>query len=242
MLTAGCGGAGGGPAPAASLQPARASSSATGVAIRSTSAPASGAISKARFAAFAQAVDLTAADVPGANASSSRRERPEHQPARCGDVSAVHQLGEVKSPKLIRGVGLEREEIRSAVTLMSSPLVAAADIAFAQTTTVRACYSRILRERFAGRSFSGTRVANLSLSPLPVQARGADRSVGVRLEVSITPAHSETSIPIYFDVLAFTLGPVEVNLQTSSAIQPEPATTESQLLSLLLHRAEAHAP
>jgi len=124
---------------------------------------------------------------------------------------------------------------------MSSPATAAADIASAHSTAVLACYSRLLRARFAGRSFSGSHVSNVSLSPLPVQARGAAWSVGVRI-VAITPPHGETSIPIYFDVLAFTLGPVEINLQASSAVQPEPSTTETQLLSLLLHRAEAYTP
>ena len=122
---------------------------------------------------------------------------------------------------------------------MSSPLAAARDIASVRSAAVRACYARALRERFAGRSFSGARVANISLSPLPVQALGADGSAGIRVSVSITPAHSETSVPLFFDVLAFTLGPVEINLQAFSAIQPEPSTTETQLLSLLVRRAEA---
>ena len=122
---------------------------------------------------------------------------------------------------------------------MSSPATARADIASARGAAGLACYSRILRERFTGRSFSGSRVSSVSLSPLPVEARGTDGSVGVRIAVSITPAHSETSIPIYFDVLAFTLGAVEINLQAFSAIQPEPSTTETQLLSLLVRRAEA---
>jgi len=242
-LAVGCGGASGGPAPAASPPTGSAAGSATAVAIRSTGTPAS-PVSRARLIAYANAVNLSAADVPGASASSSQRQRQRQsrEPVHCGDVASAHELGEVKSPKLVRGTGLEREEIRSAVTLMSSRTIAAADLASARSTAVLACYSRILRARFAARSFkSGARVANVSVSPLPVQARGADGSVGIRIAVGITPEGSETSIPVYFDALAFALGPVEVTLQAFSAIQPEPSTTETQLMSLLVDRARARA-
>jgi hypothetical protein len=239
-MAAGCAGASGGPASSASPTPGGRSGSARAVAIRSPSPTASAWISKARLVAFARAVNLTAADVPGAQASASRREPPDHEPAHCGEVGNAHELGNVRSPKLIRGTGLEREEIHSAVALMSSTVIAARDVASARSTGVRACYARILRERFAGRSFKGARVANVSLSPLPVPAPGSDGSAGLRFAVSITPAHSETSIPIYFDLLAFTLGPVEVSLQALSAIQPEPPTTERQLVLLLVDRAEAY--
>ena len=126
------------------------------------------------------------------------------------------------------------------MALLSSAALAARDVASARSTAVRACFARILRQRFAGRSIRGARVASISLSPLPAQAPGTDGGAGLRVTVNITPAHSETSIPIYVDLLAFTLGPVEVSLQALSVVQPEPSTTERQLLLLLVDRAEAY--
>ena len=72
-----------------------------------------------------------------------------------------------------------------------------------------------------------------------MRAPGADASVGLRIVITLTPPSSETQIPIYLDILGFTLGPTGVSLSAMSVVQPEPATTEQQLLSLLLRRAEA---
>jgi hypothetical protein len=51
---------------------------------------------------------------------------------------------------------------------------------------------------------------------------------------------NEVSVPIYVDVLGFAIGRAEVALTAMSVTQPVPASTEQELLTLLLARARAH--
>lgn len=57
--------------------------------------------------------------------------------------------------------------------------------------------------------------------------------------MTVTCTYSEMSVPVYIDFFVFTLGPAEVTVTAASPIQPEPETTDRQLMQLLLDRAKA---
>jgi len=215
---------------------------ATNVANTSTPWRASAPITKARALAFARAVNLTAADVPEAKASH-RRESPEREHAQCGFSGPQHELVGAQSPKLTRGTELEVEEIRSGVNVVRGAHYAAGDIAVLRSAKGRACLERNLIRDYldhtVGNRADDARIGGIRLSPLPVQAPGTSGSAGVRITETVTYADSETAIPVYIDFLAFTLGPAEVTVTAVSPVQPEPETTDRQLMQLLLERAKS---
>jgi hypothetical protein len=202
-------------------------------------------LTAARAVAFARAVNLTAADIPGARIvrRSEGHGNPDEQRQlrRCGGTTRPgRKLTETPSPKFTRGAELESEEIRSYVTVLANGRPAVTEFAPLERAVVRECVARILTRRFAEKAVREARWGRFSVSRLPVQAPGADATIGVRVATTLTLTFSEVSVPIYFDVLGFASGPAAVAVSAVSVTQPAPAATEARLLSLLLARADAH--
>jgi hypothetical protein len=241
VLPAGCGGSG----PQSDhpgTEPANGGIHATNVASSSAPWRQTAPITKARALAFAHAVNLTAADVAEAKVSH-KRESPDHERAQCGLAGPQHELVGAQSPKLTRGSELEVEEISSGVNVVRGARYAASDIAVLRSAQGRACLKRDLIRHYldhtVGKRADDARIGKIQLSPLPVQAPGTSGSVGVRITETVTYTYSETSIPVYIDFFVFTLGPAEVTVTAVSPVQPEPETTDRQLMQLLLGRAKA---
>ena len=241
VLAAGCGSSGPeGDHP--STEPGNGATHATNVANSSAPWRESAPITKARALAFARAVNLTAADVPETKASH-RRESPDHEHTPCGLAGPQHELVSVPSAKLTRGTELEVEEISSGVDVVRGEHYAASDIAVLRSAKGRGCLERDLIRHYldhsVGKRADDARIGRIGLSPLPVHAPGTSGSAGVRITVTVTYTYSETSVPVYIDFFVFTLGPAEVTVTAASPIQPEPETTDRQLMQLLLERAKA---
>jgi hypothetical protein len=201
---------------------------------------------KAEALAFARAVNLRAADLPGA-AVSHRKDRSDtartrREFDRCERLARHgRKLVDLGSPEFARGEELEKEEIASGVTIVASGRAAAREVALFASRAVRECIVRALSRRFASLIVHGASFEHFRASLLPVRASGAAATIGVRFSTALRIPISEVSVPLYVDLLAFARGPAEVALIAASATQPVPATTEHQLLSLLLSRADAHA-
>ncbi len=238
-LLVGCGSgnaAPGKPAPAKSAAPASSSTKPVG----------SPKITRARALVFARAVNLRAADIPGA--SISRKKEVQRKPTDPGErrelahcesaVRRVHRLIEAQSPQFTRGEELEKEEIRSYVTVRIDGRQAAPELSPLKSRGVRECVARVLTRRFADRSIREAKWGRFTVAELPVQAPGTDGTIGIRVATTLTLSFSEVSVPIYFDVLGFASGPVGIALSAVSVTQPVPAATEQRLLSLLLARAK----
>ncbi len=243
-LLAGCGGqqastglAGSGAAGTSASRPPRGS----------TTAPvAPPNLTKTEALEFARAVDFTAADIPGATISR----KPEHSTdpgerdelARCERVAKHGRaLVETGSPRFVRGQELEAEEIRSYVTVVGAGRSAAREVALFASRSVRECVARVFSRRFAGETVKGATWGRVAVSPLAIQAPGADAAVGIRINATLTIPYNEVTVPIYADVLAFAIGPAEVAMSATSITQPVAAATEQQLLAVLLTRARTHA-
>lgn len=241
VLVAGCG--------SSARQSSRPSSGPDSAAIHATdvassSAPwrASAPVTKARALAFARAVNLTAADVPEAKASHRHESQGDEQEP-CGLAGRRQELAGVGSPTLTRGSELELEEIKSSADVVSSERFAVRDVAVLRSTAGRGCLEHYLSRRYlrhaVGRRAFDAHIAQIRLSPLPVQAPGTSGSAGLRITMTVSSSESETSVPVYIDFFVFTLGPAEVTVSAASAVQPEPETTDKQLVSLLLQRAKS---
>jgi hypothetical protein len=204
-------------------------------------------LTKAEAAAFARAVNLTPADVPGAVVSQEKhgskagddRVRLDRCERLLNHVQP-HELVHRGSPPLTRGEELEREWIASYVAVVPDVRAAAREVARFGSRNARACIARALSVRFAKTFVHGARFGRFSASSLPVPAPGASATVGVRFSSALMIPVSEVSVPIYIDLLGFARGPAQVALVAASVTQPVPSSTEHQLLSVLVSRAESH--
>jgi hypothetical protein len=197
---------------------------------------------RAEALAFGRAVNLVAADIPGAKISrKKKRKSSSNEDLHCeGPAGRGRKLAEVGSPRLTRGTELETEEISSHVTVRPDARAAANDLAWLRVSGAPECIARALSRRFGGRTISEGHWGRFTASSLPAQVPGAAGTIAFRISTTLSFPVSEVSVPIYFDVFGFTSGPAEVALFAASATQPVPAATEQRLLSLLLVRALAH--
>jgi hypothetical protein len=206
-----------------------------------------GAPSRAQALAFADAVNLSAGDIPeasvekkhGAAATASER-RASQACERRASRRNPHTIAEASSPKLKRGQELEIERVTSSVSVLGSAQAVARQFALLSSPPVRACLARVLAHSLDDRRIREAHWGHVSISRLPVDAPGTSATVGLRVLTPLELPFSEVTVPFYEDVLGFAIGRAQVVLVAASATQPVPATTEQELLSLLLARARAH--
>lgn len=196
--------------------------------------------------ALARAIDLRPADVPGFGVSSSHEheatseKRLEHELLRCvGGLSADTQVAELSSHAFERQVGMRAEGVQSGVTVQRTPALAARELEVIHGPRVHTCLTHYLDLLLAGRRLGPGRMTPVSISQGTPPASGAAGSFAFRIRSTIVTRG--VAIPIYFDLLGFVVGPVQVTLFTDGLPQPFPAATEEKLFLLLLARAKAHA-
>ena len=213
-----------------------------------TAPPVAGGSSpdKSQALAFARAVNLTAADVPGFKATSehhsetSTEKRHERELQSCtgGGLEAGQSIAQESSPafKLERGV-LDLS-VNSEVSVARTPAIAAKDLATIRSSHFRTCLTRYLDLLFGEQDRRGTTVGPISIVQGTPPASGASGSFGWRITATITARG--VKLPFYQDMLGFVYGSAEISLVSSGALRPFPAAIEQQLFSLLLERAKAH--
>jgi hypothetical protein len=201
-------------------------------------------LTRSQAIAFARAVNLTAADVPGFTAT--RREHKtaaekggERELVRCaGALNADEKLLEISSTKFKRGHEIPVVDVSSEVSVARTPALAEKELAAIRGPRARACVSRYLDRLFKGKELRGASISPVSISSGTPPAPGATGSFAWRIEVRFT-VHS-IQIPLYFDILGFVYGPAQVSLFSTGFATPLPAATQQRLFSLLLQRAKAH--
>ncbi len=202
---------------------------------------------RAQTLAFVRAVNLSAQDIPEASVEVKRHhtetasERREEQD--CETVAGMghpRTLAKASSPKLKRGQELEIERITSSVTVLSREQAVARQFVALGAPALRKCFARVLTRNLDDKQLRDARWGHVTVSKLPVHAAGSTATVGLRVVAELTLPFSEVSVPIYVDELGFAIGRAEVGLTAASITQPIPATTEQELLALLLARARAH--
>jgi hypothetical protein len=242
-LLSGCGGGqtasasgGGGATQAVSAATRRADSSKSSTAPRRPS--------RAQALAFVRAVNLSVGDLPEASVEAKRSPRDDAaerlEERRC--EKGLHQGGKLvegSSPRLKRGKELEVERISSTVEVMRSERTIASEFSAVASPALRKCLARVLTRNLQDKPVREARWGRVTVSKLPVRAPGASDTAGLRITVVLNIPFNEVSVPMYFDVMGFAVGPAEVTLSAFSVTQPVPATTEQELLTLLLARAKA---
>jgi hypothetical protein len=212
-----------------------------------TSSAAGGASSptRAQALAFAHAVNLTAADVPGLHAAAKREHnsangrRAERALARCVGLSASGRLAEAASPNFERAVGIARFDVSSNVTVSQSAAPAAHELAQLRSVRAKGCLKHYLAVLLNG-SLSNATVGPVSIQEGTPPTAGAGAGLGLRISTSITVR--SIPIPFYLDILGFVSGSAEVSLMSTGVPVPFPAATQQRLFLALLARAKAHHP
>jgi hypothetical protein len=196
-------------------------------------------ISSAQAVAYAHAVNLKPADLPGMSVLSPEGDAPasgplEGEAARCvGGVNPDLMVAKIRSANFS---GPAHELIQSTVIVWPSAALATRDQAVGRSQRALACAQRLVSREFArrsGRTFRSGRVKVSRLASLP----GVPQSAGDRIEIPVLGAHPVSD---YVDAVKFVYGRSAVTLLATGVLRPVPAATERRLLSLLYSRAEAH--
>ncbi len=202
--------------------------------------------SRAQALAFAHAVNLSVGDIPEASieqkrtSADAKEKRETNACAASVDFGHPRELAEVSSPKLRRGRELEIERITSSVSVLSSERAVSRQFALLASPRLRECAARVLTRNLDDKQIDNARWGRVTVSRLPVHAPATDATVGIRIVADLELPFSEVTVPIYMDAMGFAIGRAEVALTALSVTQPVPATTEQELLALLLARARAH--
>jgi hypothetical protein len=205
-----------------------------------------GSSAKTQALAFARAVNLPSADVPGFKSSTEHhsetgteklRER-ELQSCTGTGLEAGESIAQESSPDFKLERGILDLSVNSEVSVARTPALAAKELATIRSTHFRACLTRYLDLLFKEQDRPGTTVGPISIVQGTPPAPGAAGSFGWRITATI--ATRGVKLPFYQDMLGFVYGSAEVSLVSSGALRPFPAKVEQQLFSLLLERAKAH--
>ncbi len=201
----------------------------------------------AQAQAFARAVNLSAADVPGFRVSSEHAREPETSAERrlkpelrrCfGSTRETKGLVEAGSKKFERSAGIASQSVSSEVTVAQRGALTARELGAIRSGHLPACLSHYFDLLLESQKVHGASIGPVSTKEGSPPAPGMAGSFGLRFTATIT-VHG-IRIPFDVDILGFADGPAEVSLSTFGLPQPFPAALEEQLFSLLVRRAKAH--
>jgi hypothetical protein len=226
--------------------PTPAHASATGA----TGASASRSPSRAEASAFARAVNLTAADVPGFTASPAQAGNAAHERQlertmlRCAGASgsgkADNAVAEAGSKSFALKRGVVNLTVSSEVSVEPSQGLAAGELGAIRSARVRGCFTRYLNQAIRSQKIPGATIGKVSIQSGNPPAPGTSGGFGWRITVPLTVR--QISVAYYLDILGFVYGPTVVTLVSTGLLQPFPAAAQQHLFSLLLGRAKEGTP
>jgi hypothetical protein len=220
-----------------------------------TTPPAAKSPSRERALAFAQAVNLTADDVPGFAAKtkhqsdSAREKKLGRELAQCTGATGLSP-GEGSFPGEGKSVvdesskdfelkhGVIDFSVSSGVSVQSSAAAARKGLQAIRSAQVRKCFSHYLQLLFAGQHVQGATPGPVSIQSGTPPAPGTSGGFGWRITASFTIRGIK--VPIFLDFLGFVDGPAEVTLLSSGLLRPFPAEVQQHLFATLLARDKAH--
>jgi hypothetical protein len=194
--------------------------------------------------AFARAVNLKSADVPGFMASPRHEaETPQEKQlqrrlrACVGRVRVGGGVIEDQSASFKFKRGILDFGVSSEVAVARTAASAASELAAIRGERVKRCFSRYLDLLLQSQRHAGARLRPVDIVSGTPPAPGANGSFGWRIIASFTVQRFKLSL--YVDILGFVLGPARVTLVSSGLLRPFPATVQQRLFGLLLARASS---
>jgi hypothetical protein len=188
------------------------------------------ALTRLQAQAVAQAVNLTANDVPGFKASPIPPSVFSRTGGCPGEVPRRRWLAFAHSDAFQQGAGNSFLEVNSAATVMPTAKLARRDLAALRGKRGRKCLADAVKRTFAGSRFKVLR--------LTVTSRRPPAPGGIGLRVKLRLSSSQGVVTEYADALLFVRKQVTVALDTGSQGRPFPARLERHLSGLLVARAK----
>jgi hypothetical protein len=214
--------------------------------------PAHASAAVARAQAFAHAVNLTAADVPGfavsgehkrhhEGAAEKRLERELHQCAGGAGVTGAKErsaIAEASSGTFERKGGIASQSVSSTVTVEPNAAAAARLLGALHSNTLRSCLSHAFAGLLRAQHIPGASIGAVSVKYGSPPAPGTNGGYALRVRTTIVVR--QVPIPFYLDILGFVDGQAEVSMLAITIPQPLTASLEEHLYNLLLERARTH--
>ena len=179
------------------------------------------ALTPARAAAFARAVELTTADVPGAHETSRSSTPPsrEREAAQCGGRAAP-AIGNGRSPDLERGQRPRtRNDLRAVEVLhnahasnMTSPL--------RRPGLGSKGYESVLAQSLKSEADPNIKLLRVQVAPLQLSVAGAGRAEGIRILARVGVPGANVVVKLFVDALTLRYGPAEIDFFGTSFVQP----------------------
>jgi hypothetical protein len=213
----------------------------------SSSTSSSAPWTRARANAFAAAVNLTAADVPGFTPSPQRETAADRQNvaqlASCaGAVDPSRRIVDVRSDDFSRGSGLQVQQVNSSVDVLPSATLAKQDFTRFTAASARGCIATYAAHALAtatATTSSSVKFGTPSIRALTPLGGTGTNSFGYRFVIPLRAAGA--TINVYIDLLFHRAGPAEVAFNDSAIGTPFPPADQQRLFSLLVTRADAHS-
>ena len=207
------------------------------------SSSSSGHWTVARARAFADAVILKPADVPGYTASPYSQTAADRQNvaqlATCaGAVNPARRIVDIHSDSFSRGSGLQIQKVGSSVDVLPSAILAQEDSTKFAASSARPCITAYATKALAQAPSSSVKFGTPAVQALTLPADTRANSFGYRFAIPVT-AGSQT-FKFYVDLLFHSAGPAEVAFTDFGIGTPFPASDQQRLFSLLISRATAH--
>ncbi len=207
-------------------------------------APTQKPLTRAQAIAFAHAVNLRPADVPGFKVSppktrsNPRENRLERQMLECvGAAGPNKELAEVDSHEFQR-TGAGDFSVSSSVSVARTPAIAARALSVIRSERTRECLSRYVSKLFEHMHVHGAKIGELSVSSEAAAAPGTAGGYVLRIDANVTALGR--SVPLSLEMFGFVCGQAGISLMATSLPAPFPAAARQALLQLLLERAKAH--
>jgi hypothetical protein len=206
-------------------------------------------VTRSQAVAYAAAVNLRPGDLTGFSGLGGEVEVPAPGPdaleyARCtGVANPADRVAAIASPEFSAGRAFDSRLIKSSVEVWPTAATVTLDKARSESAHGRAClvrdikaiHTKINRER-KGQMQIGQFTIRSMPNPLPGAADGSQ----TRLDETRLHRNGEVFFHVYRDLLGFTSGPAEVELEAVGFVHPVPSRTEKQALRILLERATAN--
>ncbi len=213
-----------------------------------TSTSASGPISNAQAVAYAHAVNLRAGDIPGFASHGAELEAPKPgrlalAEIRCsGTTNPARRIARIESAEFSAGRGSHSELVKSAVEVWPTPTVVAVNNGPHHRSRSRVCFARFLRALHHRMNVERKgQIGPFTITTAPIPLSGAVNGSLTRVDETRLLGTATLRAHIYRDILGFTTGPAEFEVEAIGFGHPVPASIEVRTLQLLLDRATAHS-
>ncbi|HWF32579.1 MAG TPA: hypothetical protein VG188_08495 [Solirubrobacteraceae bacterium] len=195
-------------------------------------------------------MNLRAGDIPrfinhGSEVVAPESGRLALEEIRCiGSVNPAGRIARIESAEFASGRASHGKIIKSAVDVWPAPGFVAINNSPHRKSRSRLCIARFLEalhRRVNLQRKGQMQIGPFTVSVVPNSVPGAANGYLAKVNETRLFRTGAVRTRIYRDILGFTTGPAELELEAIGFGRPVAASTEAEALRLLLARANAHA-